>query len=118
MAFMWIYPNLIQPLFNEFKTLQVDAVGCHGQPISAITVPLMFRLICRFDIWLSYGFSHGFGRATSVSGFGAQRKDRGFGCRGRIMPDPCVAVADEGHSRHSHYICKWCKGEECPRTGA
>lgn len=22
MAFMWIYPNLIQPLFNEFKSLQ------------------------------------------------------------------------------------------------
>mmetsp|Transcript_12470 Transcript_12470/g.14524 ORF Transcript_12470/g.14524 Transcript_12470/m.14524 type:complete len:105 (-) Transcript_12470:171-485(-) len=22
MAFMWIYPNLIQPIFNEFKSLQ------------------------------------------------------------------------------------------------
>lgn len=47
MAFMWIYPNLIQPLFNEFKTLQDLELK---EKIEALAAEVSFPLAKLFQI--------------------------------------------------------------------
>lgn len=47
MAFMWIYPNLIQPLFNEFKTLQDLELK---EKIEALAAEVSFPLTKLFQI--------------------------------------------------------------------
>jgi len=47
MAFMWIYPNLIQPLFNEFKSLQDASLK---EKIEALAAEVSFPLTKLFQI--------------------------------------------------------------------
>ena len=84
MAFMWIYPNLIQPLFNEFKSLQVNSKNK--------------KYKCRKI--------HGVEKHRLVSTFGrrnagcfTERENRGSGRRG-LNPDPeCQSFEGPGSEK-------------------